>query len=162
MRTTAVRRPAPELGALGALAATFLALLSAACTSGRGDALCRDEADCAAGELCARTGECVDEAEALRVVVSWTVGGQRPGPDDPAPCAAIGELEVLFHDRSGGPEESFRPVPCTLGRVTYDVMPARLDRVEILAWSPEGRLLDRVGAPLEPSGETVLELDLSP
>ena len=159
MRTTAHRLPATVRGSFAAL---LLPLLLAGCFSGRGDALCREAADCAAGELCARTGECVDEAEALRVVLTWTVGGQRPGPEDPAPCAAIGELEVLFHDRSGGPEESFRPVPCTLGRVVYDVMPGRLDRVEIVAYSPEGRVLDRVGAPLEPGGETVLELDLSP
>jgi hypothetical protein len=131
------------------------ALAAAGCFSG-GSAECASDGDCAGGDVCARTGECVSAGEAIEVVVEWTVGGSAPTADS---CAPASDLEVVFYD---GEEEatSYAPVPCTLGRTTYDKMPPRLDRVQLVAYDDGGSVLDIDEADIAPSGTTTASLDL--
>ena len=139
-----------------------LALLLAAqpgCLTGSGP--CATDGDCGGGDECTRTGECVASGTALRVVVRWTVGGEAPSPSRPEACAALGELEVVLHDPGGEPED-YRPVPCALGQVVYDKMPPRFESVEVLAYSASGRVVDSAEEPLEPTGESSVQVDLEP
>lgn len=130
-------------------------ILVGGCFAGRGS-LCEEDADCA-GE-CTRTGECVEAGSSIRVVVAWTVNGLAPSEEA---CASLGDLGVVFYD--GGQEaRSYYPIPCPIGRSTYDKMPPRLDRVELVAEDPSGRTVDRAERDLAPTGETVVEIDLRP
>ncbi len=130
------------------------ALAAAGCFSG-GSAECASDGDCAGGDVCARTGECVSASDAIEVVVEWTVGGAAPTADS---CAPASDLEVVFYD---GQEEatSYAPVPCTLGRTTYDKMPPRLDWVELFAYDAGGAVLDSDSATID--GSTTVALDLA-
>jgi hypothetical protein len=138
----------------------LLPLLLAAPGCQTGSDECATDGDCGGGE-CTRTGACVASGTALRVVVRWTVGGVAPTPSQPDACTPLGELEVDFHDPGGDPEE-YRPVPCALGQVVYDKMPPRFESVEVLAYDASGDVVDRAEAPLEPSGETSVLVDLDP
>lgn len=144
------------------LDAAVLALVAAApgCLAGEGEE-CTDDADCADDGECTRTGECVADGAALRVVVRWTVGGAAPTPSQPEPCAPLSELEVRFHDPGAEPEQ-YRPVPCPLGQVIYDKMPPRFESVELVAYDGSGDEVDSAEEPLEPRGETAVDVDLSP
>jgi hypothetical protein len=133
--------------------AALAALAASGCLSG-GSAECASDGECAGGDVCARTGECVPAGGAIEVVVEWTVGGAAPDADR---CAPVAELEVVFYD---GREEatSYAPVPCTLGRTTYDKMPPRLDRVELFAYDDRGAVLDSDSAAID--GTTTVSVDL--
>ncbi|HYU15962.1 MAG TPA: hypothetical protein VEL05_07825 [Candidatus Acidoferrum sp.] len=124
-------------------------------------ALCTADTDCVEDHECTRTGECVPAGTAIRVVVRWTVNGQAPSPMRPEPCEPIGELEVVFHDGSLQPQ-NYRPVPCNFGRTVYDKMPSRFDSVEVIAYDPADRFLDAAEEMLARSGETDIEVDLTP
>lgn len=132
----------------------------AACLAGTGEE-CVADADCASDGECTRTGECVPDGGALRVVVRWTIAGQAPSPPRPEPCSPIGELEIEFRDPGGDPED-YRPVPCDLGRATYDKMPPRFESVEVVAYDPAGERLASSEAALEPRGESDVVVDLVP
>ncbi len=123
------------------------------CFSG-GSAECAGDGDCSGDGVCARTGECVAADQAIEIVVEWTVGGAAPTADL---CAPASELEVVFYD---GQEEatSYAPVPCTLGRTTYDKMPPRLDRVELFAYDDRGAVIDSDSAAID--GPTTVAIDL--
>ena len=122
---------------------------------------CSSDEECEGGGECTRTGECVADGTALRVVVRWTVDGRAPTPASPEPCDRVGELEVIFRDPGSDPE-NYRPVPCNLGQTVYDKMPPRFEAVEVVAYAPSGRFLDSAEAPLAASGETDVQLDLTP
>lgn len=142
---------------LALLVASWIA--APGCLGGRDQ--CLADGDCEGGEECTRTGECVAQGTALRVVVRWTVAGQGPTPAASGPCAGIEELEVVFR---GGPAEPqrYRPIPCELGQTTYDKMPPRYDWVEVNAYDSVGERLDSRGAELEPTGESDVLVDLTP
>ena len=124
----------------------------------RDDGRCETDADCD-GE-CARTNECVEAGTTIRVELAWTIAGE-PAVDET--CAPIAELEVLFHDGGGEQEPtSYSPIPCRLGRSTYDKMPPRLDRIELIAYDQGGGILDSGSGPLEPTGTTTVSFDLVP
>ena len=129
------------------------------CTLGGRDP-CVADGDCAGGEECTRTGECVSEGTALRVVLRWTVAGEAPTPSAPAPCDGIGELEVVF--RGEFEVERYRPVPCELGQAVYDKMPPGYDWIEVIAYDSADERLDARSAQLEPSGESDILIDLAP
>jgi hypothetical protein len=117
---------------------------------------CVRDADCE-GE-CTRTNECVEAGTSIRVEVTWTVAGAAPSEES---CAPFGELEVLFYEGSEeGP--TYAPIPCPIGSSTYDKMPPRLDRVEMLAYGEGGDILDEKSADIEPTGITAVSFDLQP
>jgi hypothetical protein len=122
---------------------------------------CRQDADCGSEAECTRTQECVEAGSALRVVVRWTVNGVAPTPSAPEPCRSIAELEIRFLD-PGGDLENYLPVPCPLGRATYDKMPPRFQSVELIAYDRDEDELDSVEEPLAPSGATDVLIDLNP
>lgn len=137
------------------LALPLAALGLSGCLSGSSRE-CQADADCAGGDVCARTGECVAAGDAIEVVVEWTVGGAAPSAASCAPAAA---LEVIFY---AGEEEatSYAPVPCTLGRTTYDKMPPRLDRVELLAHDDGGAVIASDSGAIDGTTTVSLDLDL--
>jgi hypothetical protein len=139
--------------AFSVLAWVFASVLAGGCLTAR-DSFCEDDADCADGE-CTRTGECVAPDTALRIVIEWTVDGE---PASDASCEPIRDLGVVFFDGDEA-AESYQPVPCPIGRATFDKMPPRLDRVRVVAFGDSGPV-DRAERDLEPTGETVVELDL--
>ena len=137
------------------LALALAALLLAGCFSSGSSRECAGDADC--DEICARTGECIAADSAIEVVVEWTVAGAVPTA---ASCQPAAELEVVFY---AGQEEatSFAPIPCMLGRTTYDKMPPRLDRVELIAYDDGGAVLDSGSGAIEPAGTTTVTIDLA-
>ena len=117
---------------------------------------CVRDADCD-GE-CTRTNECVEAGTAIRVEVSWTIAGAATTEES---CAPIGELEVFFYE--GEVEATnYVPIPCAIGSSTYDKMPPRLDRVELVAYGEGGDVLAAESADLEPTGTTTVLFDLQP
>lgn len=137
------------------LALALVVLAASGCFTG-GSAECASDGDCAGDDECARTGECVAAGEAIEVVVEWTIEGAAPTADS---CAPAGDLEVVFYE--GDTEAtSYAPIPCTLGRTTYDKMPPRLDRVELFAYDDRGAVLDSGSGPLESTGSSTVTIDL--
>jgi hypothetical protein len=128
------------------VAALALVLVGSGCFAGSSRECARDS-DCV-DAVCARTGECIDADSAIAVVLEWTVGG--------APAA---DLETILYD---GEEEATRyaPIPCPLGRSTYDKMPSRIDRIELFAYDDGGAVIDSGSAAVEPSGTTTVTIDL--
>jgi hypothetical protein len=136
------------------VAALALALVGSGCFSGSSRECARDS-DCV-DAICARTGECIAAYSASAVVLEWTVGGAPPTEES---CAPATDLETIFYD---GEEEatSYAPIPCPLGRSTYDKMPPRIDRIELYAYDDDGAVLDSGSAAVEPSGTTTVTIDL--
>lgn len=135
-----------------------LCVVAGGCFTG-GD---RDEGDCVRdadcdGE-CTRTNECVEAGTSIRVEVAWTIAGA-PASDDS--CAPFAELEILFY-QDEVEVTNYVPIPCRIGRSTYDKMPPRLDRVELVAYDESGRTVDSQSAALEPTGTTTVAFDLQP
>ncbi len=144
-RATASRRA----GWLVALALCALTGLSA-CFTG---APCQDDSDCGDSQ-CTRTGEC--SIEVLSVILRWTVNGQPPNEES---CARIDQLSVVFEDAQVERELTYEPVRCTLGRIYFDRMPSRFDRVTLRADDRGGRLLDEHTVSLDrPGTEAALDL----
>nr|MBA3541668.1 hypothetical protein [Deltaproteobacteria bacterium] len=56
------------------------------------DGLCHADADCA-GDVCARTGECLPASLVQAVRVTWTISG---APANLTSCAAVGDLAIEF------------------------------------------------------------------
>ncbi|GAB4542380.1 MAG: hypothetical protein Tsb0020_54800 [Haliangiales bacterium] len=121
-----------------------------ACFSG---APCQDDSDCG-DSLCTRTGEC--SVEVVSVILHWTLDGRAP---DEQSCAEVGQLSVVFEDQEVERELTYEPVRCTLGRIYFDRMPSRFDRVTLRADDPSGRLLDERTVSLGRRGIEVM-LDL--
>jgi len=136
------------------LALALAAALLAGCFS-HSSRECASDADC--DQICARTGECIAADSAIEVVVEWTVAGAAPSD---VSCQPAAELEVIFY---AGQEEatSFAPIPCTLGRTTYDKMPSSLDRVELIAYDEGGAVIDSGSGSIEPAGTTTVTIDLA-
>jgi hypothetical protein len=148
---------------VGVKAALALALCVAAAgclrdggRDGEGDGECARDDDCD-GE-CTRTHECVEAGTAIRVEVEWTIAGAAASETS---CGSIGELEVIFYELD---EEvtNYVPIPCPIGSSTYDKMPPRIDRVEMLAYGDGGDILDSQSADVEPTGTTAVTFDLQP
>lgn len=118
---------------------------------------CTDDADCGAGE-CARNNECAPAGTLRTVTFVWTVHGQVPGETT---CAPIAELRVTFEDRTLDETVVYEPVPCRLGRIHFNRMHPRFDRVRISAHGPQGELVhdQRFPMPTEPQE---IRLDLQP
>lgn len=141
------------------LAAALVLSLTTGCLRG-GDRASDDDWECVRdadcdGE-CTRTNECIEAGTAIRVEVAWTVAGAAAAE---ASCAPIGELEVVFF--AGEEEaESYAPIPCPIGRSTYDKMPPWLDRVEMIAYGADGGVVDDQSASVAPSGTTAITFDL--
>ena len=137
--------------------ALALCLAAAGCFSRGESDECQTDADCADGDECTRVGECVAAGSAIRVELSWTIAGAAPSAEA---CVAFDSLEVVFYE--GELEaSSYAPIPCDLARSTYDKMPARLDRVELIAYQAGG-IADSQTASLEPTGTTTVTFDLQP
>ncbi len=134
-----------------------LCVAAAGCLRGGGsDGECVTDDDCD-GE-CTRTNECVAAGTAIRVEVDWTIAGAPPSDES---CAPFGELEVLF-DEADEEVTSYAPIPCAIARSTYDKMPPRIDRVEMIAYGEDGEVRDSQSAPVEPTGTTTVTFDLQP
>jgi len=139
----------------------FVCLAATGCLKG-GDRDSEDDWECVRdtdcdGE-CTRTNECVEAGTSIRVEVEWTINGAAPSEET---CAPIGELEVLFYQ---GDEEgpTYAPIPCPIGSSTYDKMPPRLDRVEMLVYGDGGDVVDQQSAPVDSTGTTAVTFDLEP
>lgn len=141
-----------------------MALALSACLSAPGDGLsgeCVRDSQCG-GQVCTRTGECVAESNIIDVTVNWTINGAAVSPTSDAPCSTIDDLSVTFVDYSGGRQNiEYSPVPCNLGRITYDKMPGRLDAVRLTAWDFSGYALDEVERSLQ-LGINSVDVDLRP
>lgn len=135
------------------LALSLAALAASGCFSASSRE-CQSDGDCAG--VCARTGECVAAGEAIEVVVEWTIDGAAATAES---CAPAAELEVVFY---AGEEEatSYAPVPCMLGRTTYDKMPPRLDRVELFAYDDGGAVIASDSGAIAGTTTVALDLDL--
>jgi hypothetical protein len=148
----------------GRLTWAALALLATGCLSAEGDGLsneCVRDGQC--GTLvCANTGECVAESNIINVTINWTVNGEAVSPQSDRPCASVDEFSVKFLDLGGGGQNvEYSPVPCNLGRITYNKMPGRFDAVRVTAWSFSGYSLDEAQASLQ-LGQNTIDLDLRP
>lgn len=122
---------------------------------------CRQDADCASGQTCARTHECVS-GTLVTARISWTVNGQAVTPTsyDACTAASIDHLEVSFADPNFG-DVTYSPVECKLGQILFDKMPPRFYRVTVSAFLGDGLPYAADGSSLSP-GENVIDLDLSP
>ncbi|HTR52157.1 MAG TPA: hypothetical protein VMJ10_15695 [Kofleriaceae bacterium] len=80
---------------------------------------CQADTDCAAGEVCARTYECLPPTEVRTVHISWTLEGQ---PASQSTCSTSPDLEIDF-EYDGGGWWGWAPVPCVEGVFTIDKMP---------------------------------------
>ncbi|MCX5744947.1 MAG: hypothetical protein NT062_20865 [Proteobacteria bacterium] len=98
-----------------------LVLVLGACESSSGGP-CAIDNDCSGGERCARTMECLPDAEIRSVRAEWTVGGQPPSA---ASCAVLGPLQVSFYGDYVEDAIGFAPVPCVTGVFTIDKLPTR-------------------------------------
>jgi len=102
------------------------------------------------------------------VELHWTIAGApvAPGADAACTAARITDLSVDFRDsdRSGGvssdEELGFRPVPCDLGRITYDRLPEWYDLLVLTAYDADGEVAS-VEAPIL-DRNSILEVDLRP
>jgi hypothetical protein len=129
---------------------------------------CEADSDCG-GEVCANDRQCLPPDRVIRVQVQWTIGGLPVSPADgnDGPCAIAGitELSVDFRDSDGdGPATDeglgFRPVPCDLGRITYDRMPEWYDLLVLTAYGADGQLAS-VEAPIV-DRDAIVDVDLRP
>lgn len=85
---------------------------------------CTVDADCSAG-VCARTGECMPDAETRRAQVIWTIAGQPPNEQS---CYWIAHITVEFMtqpENNQGETWQSAPLNCTLGKFTVDKLPRR-------------------------------------
>lgn len=89
--------------------------------------VCQADTDCAGGQVCARTGQCVQPSDVHTVHVTWTLQGQ---PASTATCASSSQLEIDFPSGPGGDGGwwGWAPVPCDEGKFTVDKLPT---------WFPE-------------------------
>ncbi|WP_428268274.1 hypothetical protein [Haliangium sp.] len=116
-----------------------LALAVAGCLAGCliGGRACEDDGDCG-GETCARNGECA--AEVMSVLLSWTVSGRVA---DEESCARYDHLSLTFEDADIDQKLTYEPIPCPLGRIYYDRMPARFDMAVLSAEGSGGQVLNQ-------------------
>lgn len=142
-----------------ALAAAVLASASAAgCFTAASDADCLSDRDC--GDLiCTRTGDCASAGAIYALRVEWTVHGQTV--DQAGACSDVGELELAVADPSTGDQHTVRPVPCAVGRFSYDKLPLGFTDVTLTAYAPGGAFLDSRRATAVGSGG-VVQLGLLP
>jgi hypothetical protein len=116
------------------------------------------DADCA-GE-CANTGECIAAGTSLAVRIRWTVAGIAPTPSNPAPCGDIDHLEVTFS--GDGDRQSYAPVPCDAGQITFTRLPPRFSTVRLTAIEDPDMTVDSASFSLESTGETTIAVDFAP
>jgi hypothetical protein len=114
---------------------------------------CDSDADCN-GALCARNGECADVLVFVRAL--WTVGGQ---PPTEARCAPHPWMSITFEDDGYGDKLTYEPIRCTLGQITFDRMPGRYDRVELVTWDADGAVVTRHRSAIEPP-EAMIQWDV--
>lgn len=110
-----------------ALALTLGATLLAGCL-GVPSTDCALDVDCAGGEVCANTRECVAAGTTHAVTLRWTVAG---APADAASCAGREQLEVAIHDDDYGDTRQYAPVLCATGRFHFDKLPTYFDRATV-------------------------------
>lgn len=94
---------------------------------GRGGNGCRNDSQCASGELCARTGSCMSASLIRAVHVNWTVSGS-PVSDDA--CSPSPDFEIDFRSSDDG-RFGYAPVPCAQGRFTVDKLPTKYTSVQL-------------------------------
>jgi hypothetical protein len=85
---------------------------------------CSVDAECSAG-TCARTGECLPDAELRRAQVIWTIAGAEPTA---ASCYWIPNIRIELKTEpevNQGEVWQSAPLDCTLGKFTVDKLPAR-------------------------------------
>lgn len=112
----------------------------AACFTSAGNGDCLSDRDC--GELvCTRVGDCASAGAVYALRIEWTVHGLTT--DDAAACADVGELELAIEDPTTGDIHAVRPVPCEVGRFTFDKLPLSFTEVTLTAYDPAGELLER-------------------
>lgn len=92
---------------------------------------CEDSLDCAGGEVCASTHECLASESVQRVEVRWTLSGQPPSTET---CAAIERMELTVYDRDTDASATYSPVPCATGVFVFLALPLRFDSVAMSAF----------------------------
>jgi len=105
------------------------------------DTCTRDE-DCA-GQVCARSHECVPADQLHAVTVRWTIAGAAPTTTT---CAPVPNFELQFRDGSDPTRDiAYHPVPCSAGAFPIDKWPLAYDAVAIQAESPSGGSTSQTG-----------------
>lgn len=118
---------------------------------------CTVDEDCASGEVCARTSECVAAGSVKTVRVRWTIDGVEPTPAAPAPCAGIDHLVITAYQFPADNQLSFAPVPCTPPQFTFTKLPAEHDRIDLEA---EGAVRAFGSAVIPPGSDVTVIIDL--
>lgn len=105
----------------------LLVLACTGCPRGGQDE-CAQNADCAAGEVCARDRACADPSSVREVTVGWTVNGSDANT---VSCADHADFTLTFFGDAFGDELGFTPVPCATGQFFVDRLPRRFETVEL-------------------------------
>lgn len=105
------------------------------------------DSECGGGEVCARTHECLREAQVWRVQVRWTVRGEVANA---ATCGPVEPLGIHF-ESTRDDVLTFEPLVCTAGLFTVDKLPTRMKQVRI-----SGSASAAAGIPL--SGQVQIDL----
>lgn len=89
---------------------------------------CGDDTGCAAGELCARSGQCLAPAElAPPIALAWTFHGARA---DAVSCARYPMLQLVLISDNGDPNLALADIPCAAPLV-LDRVPRHLRYIEL-------------------------------
>lgn len=92
-----------------------------------GEKDCLLDTECGAGEVCARSAECLPESRVRKVQVRWTIRGEEAVA---ANCAQVGPLEIKFL-ATREDMINYTPLACEGKLFTLDKMPSRMTQVEI-------------------------------
>lgn len=112
---------------------------------------CERDFDCAGGEVCANNHACVPSGTTYRLVITWTLDGY---PASAQTCALIERLELRVTETATGDYASYAPVPCDIGRFTFDKLPGGFDSVRLVVFS-DGIPVEDLPASVGPTTGTV-------
>ena len=137
------------------IAAALAAIALAGCFP-EGTYECDLDGDCSAGEVCARTHECVLPSEVRAVNVRWAIEGQL---DTQTGCRNVGLRDLEIEFSGAGQDLRFAPVPCQGGSYFIDKLPSSYSTVQLTGTASGGVPYYASGSIV---GTTELALTLAP
>lgn len=118
-------------------------------------AFCEADEDCRF--VCGHHQRCLDEGEALSVLVRWTLSGNEANRTS---CASIAGLEVTFSDLQGS-NLRYSGVTCSLGQILYPKLPQSVHQLALRSYDASGATLNQEIVDVDGrQGELTLTLDL--